>query len=314
MAPGLIALIVVLVALFIIGFPIFVTPVVIYITLLVRTSKKKWRRDWPRKDAEESQMMEEGKVFGEENKDYIRIVQIENEGYKLFANYVDFGSDKAVIVIPGRSEAGSYGYYFSEIYKKNGYNILSIDNRAHGLSSGVINRIGFEEYKDILAWGRYLHDNLGIKEVIIHAICIGSSMSLYALTDDSCPDYMKAMVAEGMYVNFAESFANHIREARKPLFPIHHLVMLLIRIFSHKSPTKFGPINCIGKMKKPILFLYSKMDAYSTPDQAQLLYDSCHAPKQLVWFDKGVHSHIRINNTQQYDDAVDNFIHEFIEK
>ena len=80
MAPGIIALIVVLVALFIIGFPIFVTPVVIYIALLVRTSKKKWRRDWPRKDAEESQMMEEGKVFGEENKDYIRIVQIENEG------------------------------------------------------------------------------------------------------------------------------------------------------------------------------------------------------------------------------------------
>ena len=77
MAPGLIALIVVLVALFIIGFPIFVTPVVIYIALLVRTSKKKWRRDWPRKDAEESQMMEEGKVFGEDNKDYIRIVDRE---------------------------------------------------------------------------------------------------------------------------------------------------------------------------------------------------------------------------------------------
>lgn len=314
MAPGYIALIVVLGALFIIGFPIFVTPVVIYLALLVRTSKKKWRRDWPRKDAEETQMMEEGKVFGKENKEHISILQIENEGYKLFANYVDYGSDKLVIVIPGRSEAGSYGYYFSGVYKKNGYNILSIDNRAHGLSSGVINRIGFEEYKDILAWGRYMHDIFGMKEIIIHAICIGSSMALYALTDDSCPDYMKAMVEEGMYTNFAESFANHIREARKPLFPIHHLVMLLITMFSHKDPSKFGPINCIGKMKKPILFLYSKMDAYSTPDQAQLLYDNCNAPKQLVWFDKGVHSHIRINNTQQYDDAVDSFIHEFIEK
>ena len=56
------------------------------------------------------------------------------------------------------------------------------------------------------------------------------------------------------------------------------------------------------------------MDAYSTPDQAELLYNTCTAPKKLVWFDKGVHSHIRINNTQQYDEAVGSFIDEFVEK
>ena len=314
MAPGYIALIVCVVFFFTAVLPVILIPTVIYLALLVRTSKKKWRRDWPRDDAEEDQMMKEGQKFGEENKDKISIIQIENDGYKLFANYVDFGSDKLVIVIPGRSEAGSYGYYFSGIYKEKGYNILSIDNRAHGLSDGIINNIGFKEYRDILAWGRHMHDNYGMKEIIIHAICIGSSMGLYALTDDSCPDYMNGLVAEGMYTNFGESFANHIREAKKPLFPVHNMVMFLIRLFSHKSPTNFGPINVIDKMKKPILFLYSKMDAYSTPDQAELLYNTCTAPKKLVWFDKGVHSHIRINNTNQYDEAVASFIDEYVEK
>ena len=44
----------------------------------------------------------------------------------------------------------------------------------------------------------------------------------------------------------------------------------------------------------------------------QLLYDTCVAPKKLVWFDHGVHSHVRINAPEKYDATIKEFVEEFL--
>ena len=84
--------------------------------------------------------------------------------------------------------------------------------------------------------------------------------------------------------------------------------MLWIRLFSGADVVFDGPFKRIGALQKPILFLYSREDTYSTPDQAEYLYAHCHAPKKLVWFDHGAHSRIRINDTEAYDAVVADFL------
>jgi hypothetical protein len=38
------------------------------------------------------------------------------------------------------------------------------------------------------------------------------------------------------------------------------------------------------------------------------LFNACGAAdKKLVWFEKGGHSHLRINNTNEYDNAIIDF-------
>ena len=60
-----------------------------------------------------------------------------------------------------------------------------------------------------------------------------------------------------------------------------------------------------------MLFLYGKTDIFSVPEKTQQLFDACPVrDKQLVWFDKGGHSHLRINNPEQYDDAIAAFFGE----
>ena len=291
-------------------FPTMLISNVIYTVLFVRTSKKKWTRSCNDYNEEQQQMFSEGLSWGEENESCRRRVTIKSGRYKLVGEYFDFGSKKCVIVIPGRMESGSYGYYFSDPYKQAGYNVLAIDNRSHGLSDGRINNLGLKEYKDILAWGKFLHDECGIEEVVMHGICIGAATALYALTDKSCPEYMSALVADGMYADFTDSFINHMIERKKPLFPFTQEVMGLIHLMSGRSVSKHAPIRYIDKLKKPILFLYSKEDTSSTPDKGQLLYDTANTDKKLVWFEKGMHSHLRINAVEQYDRAIIDFLEE----
>ena len=288
---------------------------VIYTVLFVRNKKDKWARGLSWDDPEQQQMFDEGEAWGKENEKYRKEVDIQSGKFHLVGEYFDFGFNRAVIIIPGRMEAGTYSYYFSDPFKQAGYNVLAIDNRSHGLSEGRYNTIGLKEYKDIINWAKFLHDELKVQEVIIHGICIGSATALYALVSSDCPDYVKGMVADGMYVNFNESLNNHLIERKKPIFPFSQQVMWMVSVTAgFKSPKRHGPINKIGKLNKPILFIYSKEDTYSVPEKGQLLFDTCNAPKRLEWFAHGAHSHVRINQKEQYDEAIKKFVKDFFDE
>lgn len=290
-------------------FPTLIMSYIIYHILLTRKNKEKWDRSCSIPDDEEyRQMFDEGIQWDDTYKNFKKDVEITSEGYHLVGEYFDFGNNKSVIIIPGRMESLLYSYYFAEPYRKAGYNVLAIDNRAHGLSDGTYSSLGQKEYKDILNWGRFLHDELKNESVVLHGICIGGSAALYALTDDNCEDYMQAMVSEGMYTTFYESFKNHMIEDKHPVFPFSLEVMLWIRIFSKVNVLTDGPIKRIEKMKRPVLFLHSKEDTFSKPDSSIKIYEKCASKKEIVWYDKGAHSRIRPNNKEGYDNAIINFL------
>ena len=288
------------------GIPMFlVPPPIVYTAILVRTGPKKWARGISQpKDPECCRMFELGMQWAEQYKETKTVVSIENEGFKLAGEYFDFGADRAVIIIPGRSETLWYSYYFAEPFRKAGWNVLVIDNRSHGLSEGRYNSLGAKEYSDIIAWADYLHDTLHNKDIVLHGVCVGSATAVYALTSGRCPEYVRGMIAEGMYVTFYETFRYHLISDKKPSFPCTPLVMAMIRIFSGVDAVHDGPIYRIDKVDRPILFLHSKEDQYSLPDRAVELYEKCTAPKKMVWFEHGRHSRIRITDTAAYDNAV----------
>ena len=242
-----------------------------------------------------------------------REVDVYSGKYHLFGEYFDLGFDKAAIIIAGRTESLLYSYYFAEPYRRAGYNVLVIDNRSHGKSDGRLNSLGYNEHRDILRWAQMLHDDLGNKQVYLHGICIGASNALFAMTADDCPDYMQGMTSEGMFTTFYESLYYHIKEAKQPVFPSMIEVRGYLKLFTGYDIKKDGPIFRIGKLKKPILMLQSKEDKYSLPHRAKDLYNKCPAPKRLAYFEKGRHSHIKINAPEKYDEIIVDFLREICE-
>ncbi len=285
-----------------------VVPYSLFVLFLKRTSKKKWTRECSSKDEMQHAMYDVAKEWRQEHIACKRDMHIVNEGLNLYGEYFDFGNSKAVIIVPGRTEGLIYGYYFAKPYAESGYNVLSVDQRAHGKSDGKYNSVGFEEYKDVLAWAKLLHEEYGVESVILHGICIGACCSMFALTSEGCPDYVDGMVAEGMYPNFRESFKNHVIAFKQPLYPTLPLIGALIRWHTGAN-IKFGPIDVIEKLKKPLLMLHSKEDVFSLPSTAQELYDACGSEeKRLVWFEKGAHSRLRITDTERYDSSISDFL------
>lgn len=305
----------IILALLVLGFLFFFLPFYIIADrqmklLFTRTSPDKWNRtvNFP-DDPEYVAMMRGGEAWAQEHKDVMTDVSITNDGLKLCGQYYDFGHDKAVILIPGRTEGCTYSCYFAEPYRKAGYNVLAIDNRSHGHSEGKYNNLGLKEYRDILAWGRMLNERYGIRSIVCHGVCIGSATALYAFTTEGCPDYFTALVADGMFTTFRESFKEHMVQDKRPIFPFINIFFMIYRLRTGVDPGANGPVFCIDRMTRPILFLHSREDVFSLPGKTQGLYDKCPSEhKKIVFFDKGRHSFVRINNTEKYDQTVTDFL------
>jgi len=296
----------------IVGVP-FIVSKKVYEHQLVRTSPDKWGRGCSAPDNEEQvRMFNEGEAWFEENKEHGIDVEVRSEGLRLVGKYMDFGFKRACIIIAGRTESYLYSYYFAKPYKEAGFNVLVIDNRAHGESEGKYLGAGLREYHDILEWGKLLHDKFHNEGIYIHGICIGSATAMYVLTSENCPDYYLGMTADGMYTTFYETFKTHMVDMKKPVNPFSYFVMKRLQKNIGEDPIHNGPIYSIPKLKLPLLMIHSKEDVFSLPVKAQELYDKCNSPKKLVWFDKGAHSHIRINNQEKYDETIKEFIKEYI--
>ncbi|MBR6321612.1 MAG: alpha/beta fold hydrolase [Lachnospiraceae bacterium] len=282
----------------------------IYIVTLVRQRKDKWQRGPSMDEPIYMEMFRQGQVWREQHLDAKIDVHIINEGLNLYGEYFDFGHKRAALILPGRMETCLYGCYFAETYRAAGYNVLTYDNRAHGLSDGKINSLGYKEYRDVLAWCRMLHDSYGIEEIVLHGICIGSSCALFAITAEDCPDYVKCMVADGMYTRFYDTFVTHLRElGHKPFF-VPQTEAVILRIFSGADVVNDGPYKRITELKKPILFIHSKEDIFSLPEKTVKLAGDCTAPKRFVWFEHGYHSKLRIVDPEFYDESVKSFLTE----
>lgn len=314
---GIVGIILLIVGVFLLGglaaMLIYTYPISkrVYFSQLVRTEPEKWGRVCSFPDNEEQVAMWEGGIaWMEPRRSRVTEVMIENDGFRLCGEYLDNGSDRCVIMLPGRCESLIYSYYFAPPYETAGFNILFIDTRCHGKSDGVYNTIGVKESRDVLAWAAYVHEQFGNREVWFHGICIGTSAGLFALASKNCPDYIRGLVTEGCYVSFRETFKRHMIAEKRPRFPVLDTVMLLINRHTGTNVYRDKPIRAIRKLKKEhrVLFLYGEKDIFSIPPKSRKMFAACSAgEKKLVWFSRGGHSHLRINNTEQYDAAIVDF-------
>lgn len=282
----------------------------VYMTQLVKTEPSKWGRECSAPENEEQiAMWNEGIEWAKENEEYKKEVMIENDGLKLYGEYYDFGYDRVAIILPGRCECLMYSYYFASPYKDGGCNVLVIDSRCHGKSDGKYSTIGAKEAEDVLKWIKFLQENFIVKEVYFHGVCIGSAAGIYAMENPACPDIVKGMVTEGCFTNFRETFKQHMIVDNRPLFPVLDLVMWNIKKYTGVDVIKQSPINSMKNMNKRMLFLFGEKDVFSIPPKSKQLFEACASEdKKLVWFDKGGHSHLRINNKEKYDREVVEFL------
>jgi len=254
-------------------------------------------------------MWQESLHFQEQYKDHeSEIEATTSDGLHLKGLYYDFGGDKAVIILGGRPETCIYSLYYAFPYAEKGINVCVFDPRAHGLSEGVYSGCGYAEQEDYLAFAKVLIEK-GIKKIVLHGICVGSSAATFLATREDKPKEIVGLITDGVFIHYYETLKKRIKKNKGPVYPTAWMFRSKIKKLYDIDCSKRGPISELPKLEIPCLMMASEEDIFSLPANTKKLFDINGSPKkQLIWFEHGPHSHLRRVDSKRYDENVISFV------
>ena len=304
----------ILVAVSILAFMLLV--LLIFLNTSYRSPLKKRIRECTRKnDESQMRMFYEGVAWSEKFKDITEQLHIVNDGLNLYGEYINFGFDKCAVILQGREESLLYSYYFADVYAKNEHNILVVDARAQGLSDGKYQTGGIKESGDLIVWIKLINERFNIADFTIHGICIGGATAVYAyskLKKDGNV-LLKRIVTDGLFKSYYELFKAHSIVYKAPILPAIYAVFFLLFIFAKVRPFKEIPIKYMKDIDIPILFIWSARDKFSLKPHSEELFEMCASEhKEVCFFPKGRHSHVRASQKSEYDALIAKFLQKHI--
>ncbi|MBV8718526.1 MAG: alpha/beta hydrolase [Chloroflexi bacterium] len=196
-------------------------------------------------------------------------------------------------------------------FQAAGYNVLTFDFRAHGLSEGRFTSVGLHETNDVLGAVKYVKSRPEVDPARIGVV--GFSMGAAATIQAAarCPD-IAVVVADSAYASFVDAARYSFRlVTRVPHFPIAPMAMRWAKWIVNVDANQLRPIDVIGQIApRPLLIAHGELDEIVPVRHAHTLFKAAGEPKEL-WIDPVAH-HVgaRDSDTDAYFARIERFVGE----
>ena len=181
----------------------------------------------------------------------------------------------------------SYGAFdFScgcPFYMEQGFDLLLIDQRAHGRSEGRYICFGINEGRDVADWCRWLDKEYPGRPVVLGGISMGATSVLMAAGSGDLPDNVRGVVADCGFTDCGGQFSHVLRQMRLPARLIMAVTEPLCRRRLGFDFRQYSTERAAAKMSLPVLFFHGAQDAFVPPDNSRRAFAACaSADKELV--------------------------------
>ena len=143
-----------------------------------------------------------------------------------------------------------------------GYNLLLIDQRAHGESEGRTISFGIKERFDILDWIDYATERFGKeKKIFLMGVSMGAGTVIMA-AGEKLSESVVGIVADCPFSTPLGIIEKVGEERGFPKAIIKPLVTLGARLFGGFSLTEASPVEAAARVKIPILIIHGDGDTF----------------------------------------------------
>ena len=196
-------------------------------------------------------------------------------------------------------------------FRAAGYNVLTFDFRAHGLSDGKFTSVGHHETNDVLGAVHYVKDRPEVdpRRIGVIGFSMGAAASIQAAA--RCED-IAALVADSSYATFLDAARYSFKlVTRVPHFPLAPLAMQWGKWLVNVDAAQLRPIDVIGQIApRPVMIAHGALDEIVPVRHAHTLFKAAGEPKEL-WIEPAAH-HVgaRDTDTDGYFARVERFLTE----
>lgn len=220
-------------------------------------------------------------------------------------------TNKTVLAVHGYLSDGERDYaVIARFFHEAGYNVLLLDNRAHGASEGKYIGFGCLEREDCYRWIQYLNRKYeGNCEIFLHGISLGAAAVLMT-SELNLPPSVKGMVADCPYTSPAEVFETIAKERKIPGI-LRKLLLIGVdiacRMFAGYGLGDCSAEEAVTRTKLPLLLIHGDQDRLIPSWMSKKIYDACVSKKEL-WIVKGAdHAEAFYYDPAEYERRVKAF-------
>lgn len=222
-------------------------------------------------------------------------------------------TNKFIVLVHGVSicYVGSLKYF--DIFYKNGFNVLIVNQRRHGKSEGKYSTYGFYEKYDVNMWIEYLKSRFGNDIILgLHGESMGAGTVMETIPLN---DSIKFVIEDCGYSNFHELIGFQITHAyknrlvRKILSPSLIFANFFMKTKAKFSMKKIVPIDIVSSTSLPMMFIHGKEDYFVPWYMAVDLYKAkTKGYKELYLVEGAKHAEALEVNKILYEKKIMTFI------
>ncbi len=241
---------------------------------------------------------------------YEEVYITSHDGYKLYGRYYEQvpGAPVEILVHGYRSNAYREFCRGVRFYLELGYNVLLIDQRAHGKSEGKCLSFGILERLDCLSWAEYIVSRCGKNvQIVLTGLSMGAATVLMASELD-LPKNVCCIVADSGYTSPRDIIRKVIPSLKYPVGPAYFFVRVGGRIYGGFDIESACAVDAVKNSRVPILFLHGEDDRFVPCEMSEKCYDACTTEKIIKTFPAAGHCLSYLIDETGYLDEVKRFI------
>lgn len=239
------------------------------------------------------------------------------DGLKLHATWFPReDSKKAVICFHGYTSEGLSDYStLALFYRNNGYNLLIVDERAHGQSEGRYIGFGCLDRYDARLWIDKVIEMLGEDcKILLHGDSMGGATVLMT-TGLKLPTQVKAAVSDCAFTSAWDVFTSVLKNMyHLPAFPLMQIANQMVKKKAGYELNECDARKEVAKAEIPILFIHGSADSFVPCSMVYELYDACPTEKKLLVVEGAGHVESCYRDEALYQGTVKSFIFPIVER
>lgn len=239
-------------------------------------------------------------------------VSIETQdGLMLHATYFPEGNEKKVaLCFHGyTSEGMKDNLAISGYYLRNGYSLLLVDARAHGMSEGTYIGFGCLDRRDALDWLNWIIERCGEDvEILMHGTSMGGATVLMA-SGLELPTQVKGIVSDCGFTSPKEVFTHVLHSMyHLPAFPAIPAANLMNKRLAGYGMDECNAAREVRNATVPILVIHGSADTFVPASMCDEIYENIASTKQKLIVEGAAHAESYYKDTESYEKALDEFI------
>lgn len=200
------------------------------------------------------------------------------------------------------------GYGIFQLCKANGFNLLTIDERAHGKSEGNVITFGIKERYDCKLWTEYAVKRFGEgTNIFLAGVSMGAASVMMSSTL-GLPGNVRGIIEDCGYSGPADIIKETIRAMKLPVKPVYQLIKLGAYLFGHFDLEADTALEAVQKTNIPILFIQGERDSVVPPSMGVELYEACKSPKEWTLIEGADHANSAMTDYETYEKVILRFI------